>query len=94
MKQAFFLFRFLRLYNSQYRKVYIVVVVRYSMKKHNLKEEKILQVLEKLQTVPTSRIANEIKSNYFNTITHLENLLKQNKVRRLTQGKYVYWELK
>ena len=58
------------------------------------KEEKILEVLEKLQTVPTSRISNEINSNYFNTLNLLEGLLRKKLIKRLQQGKYIYWELK
>ena len=61
---------------------------------NNKKEEKILQILEKYSVIPTSKIANEINSNYFTTLTFLENLLRKNKIKRIVSGKYVYWELK
>jgi hypothetical protein len=58
------------------------------------KSEKILNTLENHNTISTARISYLIKSNYIVTLGLLEDLLKQNKVRRIQHAKGVFWELK
>ena len=63
-------------------------------KDYTKKELRVIETLERLKTVPTSRISNEIKSNYFSTLTILEELLKRKVIQRIKSNKYVYWELR
>ena len=58
------------------------------------KEQRILNFLKKNRgPVATSKIANEIKSNFWMAKQYLEILERTNEIRRIDQINSTYWEL-
>ena len=55
-------------------------------------EEKILEILKKGEK-STTEISNLINRNHYNTLKILEELEKNNLIKKIEIGKYTFWRL-